>query len=252
MIASLPMYATPRTAGANARLWALIRDGLRRRNRPAPERLIDEIPDPKAHWLSPDLVLSQTCGLPYRLWLADRVGLVGTPDYGLDGCPPGHYRSVVIARSDDRRAVFADFHGARFALNDPHSQSGWAALATFDPAAVQAPAVLTGSHRGSVRAVREGRADFAAIDAVTWRLLAAEDQTAGLSVLLETPPTPGLPLITARSNDASAIHDAVAEAIDGLAPADRSSLGLTGIVRLPAESYLALPTPPPPEILPTA
>lgn len=250
MIASLPMYATPRTADATTRLWARIRDALRGRGLPAPERLSGDIPDLKAHWLSPDLVLSQTCGLPFRLWLAGRVGLVGTPDYGLDGCPPGHYRSVVIVRSGDARERLADLAGARFALNDPHSQSGWAALATTDPSAVTGPVLVTGAHRMSARAVRDGEADFAAIDAVTWRLLSGDGATAGLRVLFETPPTPGLPLITARANDPGAAFDAVAEGIGSLSADDRSVLGLTGIVRIPAEAYLALPTPPPPENLP--
>ena len=252
MIASLPMYATPRTAGPTARLWALIRDALRGRSLPAPDRLTGDIPDLKAHWLSPDLVLSQTCGLPFRLWLAGHVGLVGTPDYGLDGCPPGHYRSVVIVRSGDARTRLADLAGARFALNDPHSQSGWAALAATDPAAVTGPVLVTGAHRESARAVRDGRADFAAIDAVTWRLLAGEGGTEGLRVLHETPPTPGLPLITARANDPGTVFDAVADGIARLSAEDRGVLGVTGIVRLPVEAYLALPTPPPPENLPTA
>ena len=103
MIASLPMYDRPETAAANDRLWAGIRDRLRAEGLPAPEALIHGASDLWPQWTSPDLVLSQTCGYPYRSRLHGQVLLVGTPDYGVDGCAPGHYRSVFVARADDPR-----------------------------------------------------------------------------------------------------------------------------------------------------
>lgn len=243
MIASLPMYATARTAGATARLWAGIRDALRAREIAAPNHLTLDIPDLARHWLSPDLVLSQTCGLPFRLWLAGRVTLVGTPDYGVGGCPPGHYRSLVVARADDPRETLERFRGAIFACNDPHSQSGWAALATERPEVPTGAVHFTGSHCSSARAVRDARADFAALDAVTWRLMAEAGETEGLRVVHATPPAPGLPLITAAGRDAALHRAAIAEAIAALGPDDRRTLGLRGIVDIPAEAYLALATP---------
>ena len=103
MIASLPMYDRPDLAHQTAALWELIRDALRAEGVAAPDTLTPAPADLFQHWQVPDLVLSQTCGFPYRTRLHGHVTLIGTPDYGLEGCPPGHYRSVIVARGDDVR-----------------------------------------------------------------------------------------------------------------------------------------------------
>jgi ABC-type phosphate/phosphonate transport system substrate-binding protein len=216
MIASLPMYAFPRTAAAEARLWAGIRDRLRRDGIDAPEQLTRDPGDLLSHWTDPKLLVSQTCGRPYKAHLHGRVRLVGTPDYGLPGCPPGHYRSVVIARADDPRTDLEAFAAAAFAYNDRGSQSGWAALAGEMPEILNGPHIETGSHRASTLAVREGRADFAAIDAVTFRHLADASEATGLEIIHATTPRPGLPLITNATQDPAPLFDAISQAIDTL------------------------------------
>src|SRR5690606_35273518 len=106
----------------------------------------------------------------------------------------------------------------------------------------------TGAHADSARAVAEGRADIAAIDAVSWRLMTAHRPAVAerLRVVCATDPSPGLPLITALGRDPAPLARAAAAAIAALAPADRAALGLKGVVGIPAEAYLAVPTPPPP------
>lgn len=126
MIASLMMYLRPETAEATGRYWALIRDALRAQGIPAPERLSNDAEE-FAVWTAPDLTLSQTCGMPYRLWLHDRVTLIGTPDFGVAGCPPGYFNSVFVVRANDPRETISDFHAARFTYNQTFSQSGYAA-----------------------------------------------------------------------------------------------------------------------------
>ena len=141
MIASLGMYDRPETAAANDRLWAGIRDGLRAEGIDAPDALTRGAHAYWDAWQSPGLVFSQTCGFPFRAKLHDQVTLIGTPDYALPGCPPGHYNSVFVARKDDPRASLAEFSGAAFAFNEDLSQSGWAAhrryrradMGTFGP-----------------------------------------------------------------------------------------------------------------------
>lgn len=246
MIASLPMYDRPETSAATDRLWALIRDGLRARGVAAPDGLTRGSPDLMADWEADDLVLSQTCGMPYRTRLHGRVTLVGTPDYGVEGCPPGHYRSVIVARADDPRTGLQAFDGATLAYNDTMSQSGWSAPQTAAAARGirLGPGPQTGAHRQSVVAVAEGRAEIAAIDAVTFALLQAHDPVAArVRIVDRTPPTPGLPLIAARSADPGAAFAAVADAIAALSPDDARTLRLRGLVRIPAEAYLAVPTP---------
>lgn len=247
MIASLPMYDGPETAAANDRLWALIRAALSDRGVAAPEALSRGAADPFADWLDPGLVLSQTCGFPYRERLHGKVTLIGTPDYRIEGCAPGYYCSRIVVRAEDRRDFPGGFAGARLAYNQALSQSGWAALANHAPELARGPLLETGSHAASARAVAEARADFAALDAVSWALIArAEPFAADLRVVASTPPTPGLPLIAAPGADREAVFTGVAEAIAALSDEDRDTLLLRGLVAIPADFYLAVPKPPPP------
>ncbi|MEY4981862.1 MAG: hypothetical protein RIR62_128 [Pseudomonadota bacterium] len=246
MIAALPMYDRAETAAANDRFWALVRDGLRARGIDAPDALRRGDADLMPQWLSPDLVLSQTCGFPYRARLHGRVQLVGTPDYGVEGCPPGHYRSILIAHPDDPRGTLAAFDGAAMAYNDGMSQSGWAAAQNH---AAQAGIRLaagpeTGSHRASFLAVAEGRAALAAIDAVTFAYLSQFDAARDrVKVIGATDPTPGLPYVCALAVDAGAVLAAVESAIPALSPQDRALLRLKRIVQLPPAAYLAVASP---------
>lgn len=250
MIASLGMYDFGAAMAANDRLWSQVRDRLRGRGMAAPDRLTRGRAALWPAWEAPDLVLSQTCGYPFRARLHGRVAYVGTPDYGVPDCPPGHYRSVFLARADDPRPGLADFAGVALAYNDRLSQSGWAAPQVHAARlGLQLPAgIETGSHLASARAVAEGRADLAALDAVTHMLLCDHDPAlaASLRILAVTDPGPGLPLIAAPGADTAALFAAVAEAVAALAPADRARLHLRGIVRLPESAYLAVPDPPSP------
>jgi ABC-type phosphate/phosphonate transport system substrate-binding protein len=248
MIAALPMYDWPQVAAATDRLWQGIRDRLRDAGFAAPERLSrgDSVWD---IWESADLVLAQTCGMPYRTRLHGQVNLVATPDYGLPDAPPGHYYSEIVVRADEPGEV-GDFIDRTLAFNGQDSQSGWAApqnhVANLGLRFTRT--LHTGAHRESARAVADGRADIAAIDAVTWRLYAAHfpAEAARLRVIAHTAPTPGLPLITSRSRPPAALAEAVAGAIEALALPDRAALGIRGIVAIPAAAYLSVPTPPPP------
>ena len=243
MTASLPMYDTPTTRAANDRLWHLIRDDDSTTER-------DRATDPHVTWISPDLLFSQTCGLPYRRELHGRVKLVGTPDYGVRGCPPGYYRSVIVVRHDDPRRDLAAFRGAVLARNDRRSQSGWAAIEghlaeTGLGFSFAGRTHDTGAHALSAQAVIDGRADLAALDAVTWTLIKRENPQARLlRVLCSTRPTPGLPYITSLRQDADRLFDRASQAIARLSGRDRARLLLKGIVRIPATAYLAEPLPP--------
>lgn len=244
MIASLPMYDRPELQAANDRLWQAVRGALGF----GPDSLGRQ-GDIWEHWKSPDLVLSQTCGFPYRARLHGTVQLVGTPDNRLAGCAPGEYYSVFVARADDEREDVSSFATARFAFNEPLSQSGWAAPANFAHARGFAfdNTVRTGGHAHSAKAVAEGRADLAALDALSWRHMQRYDGFASkLRVVARTEPTPTLPYITASGRDAKAIRAAVSEAIDALSDADRETLSIYGLVNIPSERYLSVRTPAPP------
>lgn len=241
MIASLPMYDTPHTRAANDRLWQSIRSHLGE----GPETL-DRDTDPHETWVRSDLVLSQTCGLPFRTELSGKVGLVGTPDYGVPGCPAGYYCSCIVVRSDDPRNSLADYQDAILARNDARSQSGWAAIVQhLSDAGLKVPSTIieTGAHRASAEAVADGKADFATLDAVTWELLKHEtDLASRLRVFDYTIPTPGLPFITAKERDSQLLFDAVSKAIENLSESDRQTLMLRQLVRIPASTYGSITT----------
>ena len=245
MIAALPMYDPPQLRTATDALWSAIREGAAAEGLTPPHRLT-RAPDLWPIWQAEDLFLAQACGLPYRAHLHDRVTLVGTPDYGLAGLPPGHYRSVIVVRDSDRRTRPEELAGARLAYNDALSQSGWAAAHALGLSL--RPVLQTGAHARSARAVADGRAEVATIDAVTWRIMERHDPvTERLRVISETPPTPGLPLITADPALAEPLRRAVHAAIAALDPGLRAQLGITGLSVVPKEAYLAVPIPPSPE-----
>jgi ABC-type phosphate/phosphonate transport system substrate-binding protein len=100
------------------------------------------------------------------------------------------------------------------------------------------PAVMTGAHAASVIAVAEGRAEVAAIDAVTWRLcLRVEPKAQALRVLCWSDPAPGLPYITGRRAQAGRLAAAVTHGIAALDPALRETIGLAGFVATRPEDY---------------
>jgi ABC-type phosphate/phosphonate transport system substrate-binding protein len=246
MIACLPMYDWPQVRAETDRYWALIRDALAAENICAPAHLSRD-PDLLATWQNPGLLLAQTCGMPYRTLLHGRVKLVGTPDYGLPDIPAGYYYSELVAHVD-APGNLNDFIGRRLAINGFDSQSGWAAPQNHASAAGGrfTDVIVTGAHLESARAVADGRADIAGIDAVTWRLIRSfEPRTATrLRSLGQTVPTPGLPLITSVGSDHVAIARAVSSAIAALSAGDRTVLGLNGLALIEADAYLAIPTPP--------
>lgn len=239
MIASLPMYWRPETAAHWRAFWAELQAAAPALDLPdltAPE----DIPTPwTAHWLRPDLALSMTCGLPFRSALKGRVTYVGTLDFGL-GLPPGHYASTIVARPGAAPPY-------RLAYNSADSQSGWAAAQELDLPFT--PALETGAHAASLAAVAEGRADLACLDAISWRLLQRHDPNAArVTVLGQTRPTPGLPLVTAGGTDPAPLRAALATAVARFCPRDPMEMGGPLAFHVLDEAlYLAEPIPPAPQ-----
>lgn len=242
------MYDWPQVRAEHDRLWTLISGALKDEGIAGPAHLTRDESLWEV-WESPGLLLGQTCGMPYRTRLHGAVELVGTPDYALADAPPGYYYSVFVTRKDEPGEA-EDFIDRTLAFNGQDSQSGWAA-----PQNQMAKRGLrfthtrhTGAHRDSAKAVAAGKADIAAIDAVSWRLIEAHmpELAAQLRVIGHTDPTPGLPLIAAKGSVTAPLARAFATAAAALTPADRAALGLQGLVHVPASAYLAVPTPPPP------
>lgn len=250
-LASLAMYANPEpVAAATAKLWQYLRDRLRAEGLSDVPEALSPLPYDEA-WLRPDLLLAQTCGFPFVSRLRGRVRLVATPVYRYPGCDGPDMCSFLIVRSDSTATALIDLKGARAAINQPDSNSGAnlframvAPLAEggrFFGASLQ-----TGSHAASIDAVREGAADIAAIDCVTYANILRFDprRLAGIRVLGETMKGPGLPLITRLSAPDAEV--ALLRQVLNAAVADpalktvRDQLGLVGFARLEDADYAPL------------
>ncbi len=242
-IASLPMYWRPENAHLWRAFWSVVQECARDEGLSLPDLTPpDALPaDWYSHWLSPDLALSMTCGLPFRSRLHDKVQYIGTLDFDLGG-PAGHYHSQIITRKD------CSGPARTLAYNSADSQSGWAAAQELPERAALTEFVETGGHAESLAAVAEGRADIACLDGSTWRLLQAFDPNAAKVIPRGTTrPTPALPLIAAQGTDPAPIRAATARATEAFQTDSPDHMGgRMSFCVLDVQSYLAEPIPAPP------
>lgn len=243
--AALPMYDLQPDAVQG--WWQGLAAALRREGvAEVPDRLTwpDDL---EAHWLQPQLLLSQTCGHPLvtRLW--DAVQVVGAMRYAAPGCEGIHYRSLLVAREGEAGGLAA-LAGRVAAVNDPGSYSGCIALrravtALGGDERFFGRTIFTGSHRASLAAVRQGAADMAAIDAVTYALIQRHQPALlqGLQVIGRTPLAPGLPLITALQTPAQEVQalqrGLQAACADPRLAAERRALLIEGFGAVPASAW---------------
>lgn len=208
---SLPMYDWPECRDATEADWARIRQAAPEVLPAALGRIDWSCAD--AYFRDPALVFSQCCWGPLSRGLLEWLEPLAQPDYSaFEGGRGPFYRSALVARSGAAVAVpdgpgpaLVPLAGLRLAINERDSLSGclglWDDLGA-DPCTVAAGCVETGSHRASVRAVAEGRADLAAIDCRSWALaLAHEPFAQSLVVVGWTSERPGLPYVTSRATD---------------------------------------------------
>ena len=193
-----------------------IRDGSGTVIAPDPASLPPDGLDMPTLWRHPKLLLAQTCWGPMEHGLASHVGVVGQPSYdGVEGGQGEFYSSAILMRSgpgqkqgepapsDGRPLIPLELlRGKRLAYNSLDSMSGCIAL-TRDLAAmgeafdIFPERMESGSHRASIVAVAEGRADVCAVDCKSWRLARLHEPAAAMArVVGWTGRRKGLPMIT--------------------------------------------------------
>ena len=250
-VASLPMYDLPEVSAALDALWAGIARHLRREG-------MNGVPEALVHgtalrtlWADPELLLSQCCGFDLVKNYTRNLRPVATPRYGAPGCDDCRYSSVVIVAADSKAAGLEDLRGGVCAVNGPESHSGMNALrALIAPLSGDgrffAEVIETGTHSDSVALVAAGRADSAAIDCVTYALLARHrpQAIAGTRILCWTETAPGIPYVTRSdigSDTVERLCAALAEVFeDGGLKAAREELFLAGLEVLPHADYYEL------------
>jgi ABC-type phosphate/phosphonate transport system substrate-binding protein len=240
MIAALPMYDFRELRPAHDALWEavaqrLVAGGLR----DVPLELTRDL-EHREIWRHPDLLLAQACEYPLAKSFGEHLQIVATPRYAAPGCTGIFYQSAIVVRADDPASTLADLRERRCAVNELDSNSGMNLLrAALAPIAVDprffSSVMISGSHRRSLEMIAANEVDVAAIDCVTFAHLQRIDRalTREVRLLCWTPPSPCLPFVTSRSNDAATVKRlrsalAAAFADPALAPV-RKRLLLQGV-----------------------
>ena len=217
---SLPMYeVSDAVKQADDVFWSHLRKKLETEGVRAPPVLARTSGALLDQWKDKHLLLSQTCGYPYVHILMDHgIKIIGTPVYTTNhALPAGEYRSVIIVRADAPYRSLADLKGKKAGVNDMGSNSGMnlfraSVAAGFSENELRqgifASVVTTGGHLNSVRMVGSGQIDVAAIDSVSYDLIRRDhpELAARTRVLMDTPPAPGLPMITSAQTDDATIE----------------------------------------------
>ena len=237
--ASLPWYDLPEAQPATDAFWRALADAFERRGVVETPLSLDR---DRPHGVDDDAscLFTQTCGYLLFTTAREHFTVVGAPCYRVPGCAGPLHRSFIVVRRTSPVNELEALRGGRFAINEPGSNSGMnLPRLLFAPLARDgrffASTVVTGGHAASAELVAAGGADAAAIDCVTFALLARYRPlaVAGLRIIAETAPTPAPPLVTARfaapelvATLRAALREVVAN--DALAPV-RDALFLAGI-----------------------
>lgn len=195
---------------------------------------------------APELLLAQTCGYPLMTQLRGQVQVIGRPRYEWRDSSAGAHCSVIVSRESDPRRALSDFKNSRGVINDLHSNSGMNLFRhqlapLHQDGRFFASIALSGAHRQSLRRVRDGWADLASIDSVTFAYLAryAPVEVAGLRIVTRTAGAPTLPYITALStgsDGAERIREAMNQALVQL-PHVSETLGLIEVLPANEDDY---------------
>lgn len=263
-LAGLPMYDWPEVADAVDELWIHISKAAAARGIAVPATL-SRLDDLVSLWSDPTMIVGQVCSLnPVRDGLGE-TEVIGTivydPPANLPQPESGSYYSVIVCRQDDDRRPVSDaglgegianeaidrFAGAAVASNGDDSQSGYWSLGHFvRDRLAEGPlfghVMFTGSHRDSIRAVAEGRADLAAIDVHSWHLACEHEPATArrLAVVGTTQPTPGVVCVVSweLADQRDLLDAALTEAIAGFVGTEAAGrLHISGYRRRRLEEF---------------
>lgn len=247
-VASMPMYDLLEVRPLLDALWAALARNLRREG-------VADVPGGLVYgrghdeMLSdPDLLFTQCCGFDIVNRYRGVLVPIATPHYGAPGCDGSHYTSAVIVAEDSPFTDVLEMHGKVCAINGHESHSGMNALrALVAPESREgrffSAVRVSGAHAESLGMVRRGTADVAAIDCVTYALLASyrPAAVAGTRMLGQTYGAPGLPYVTRADIGSDTIRRIRRALFATFADADlaevRFNLYLKDVEELPLSAY---------------
>ena len=196
----------------------------------------------------PLLFIGHTCGYPLMHGLQDDLTPVCVPIFDVAGSEGKFYSSQFIVGTDSDIESLADCYQLVAAMNDPDSNSGMNLLRHAIAPLSQGKSYFstvreTGSHVQSFEDVAEQRADIAAIDCVSYQLIADSwpDMAARVRSIGFSESTCGLPFVMPKSLlgsvDKEDITAGLNNALLELAGKYRDRLHLRGFEPVEIEDY---------------
>ena len=247
-VASMPMYDMPEVRSALDTLWAGLVRHLEGEGIPDVPRALVHDRALAELWNDPYLLFSQCCGFDLVNEYAGRLRPIAVPHYDVPGCKGSDYASMVVVAEDSRATDVLQMRGAVCVINGPESHSGMGALrALVAPVSRDgrffSEVRMSGAHAASLEMVRRGEADVAAIDCVTYALLARyrPAAVAGTRRLGRTYRAPAIPYVTGGQADPDTLARMRAALFRAFADphlaAARHALFLKDIEALPLSAY---------------
>ncbi len=230
LMASLPWYDLPSAHEDLDDFWSVLRRELEAAGIHDLPRGLDRTTPIRNQWQRPGLVVSQCCGLDLFTPAAQSLAPLARPVFSDVDCEPGNYFShVVAARKIERQPRLA-------VINSASSRSGCVALLEWatERGWLNLDVVISGSHRESLRYLRDGLADIASIDAHSWNLL----DCSGMSIIGRSSDAPAPPFVAHRECSVSpaitlqSVTRAVEEAGD--------LIGISGVLPASLDDYQRL------------
>lgn len=249
--ASLPWYDLREIQWATDALWRELARHFRQAGVSNVPRRLNRHIAYERQWTSSGFLFGQACGYDVRIAYADQLQIVGTPCFEAPGCEASSYSSYVVVREDSPYHLVEDLRGSRCVINTPTSHSGMNVLR-----AMVAPlhcdgrffstVTMSGSHERSLRMIQQGKVDVAAIDCVTYALLARHrpSEIVATRIIHQTKHVPAPPYVTASSTPPgllTSMREAVFRTLDqpSIASAKRELL-LADVAVLSPDAYQSI------------
>jgi ABC-type phosphate/phosphonate transport system substrate-binding protein len=262
MIAAYTMYGLDWLRDDVRVFWAGVASRLRDAGMSdVPSRLTWKMPEIE-QWHAPNLLLGQTCGYPMMKGITGDLRLVLTPSYDAPFVNGTSYASLIVVAKDSAVTSLAQLKGGIAVVNGITSHSGYNAFRHLVAEYVHqeqtdrlqspdrvgqvkffADVIVSGKHHHSLACVASGKADVAAIDAVSFHLISKgmPELTDAVKVLTTTLPAPGLPLITAGTRTDADLCLLRATLMDTLGDIEirpaLANLGISGFQVLGRDAY---------------
>ena len=200
----------------------------------------------------PALWFGHTCGYPLMTAQRDFLAPFCVPLFDVPGISGTQYCSQIIVGAGSSIDSVEAARGRISAMNNPDSNSGMNVLrhavarVAGGDSRFFARVLTTGGHQASLEAVARGKADIAAIDCVSFQLIAdaLPELVERVAVIGQTVQTCGLPLVLPRADfsdgEADRLCDNLSRALSRCEPDVSRVLHLEGFARVSLEDYAGI------------